>query len=128
MLTDKQEAFAKGIAEGMNQSDAYRAAYNTSRMKDKSIWDAASKLAGNTEVIQRVRELRDMSASPTIMTAQRRKEWLTEVINDPGMDINAKLKALDQLNKMDGEYIQKVQAEVHQDITINVELVDDDED
>lgn len=125
MLTAKQEEFAKGIAEGMTQADAYRSAYNTSRMTDKSIWEKASALAKDVKVTARVKELRDMAAKSTIMTAQQRKEWLTEVINDPDIDINAKLKASDQLNRMDGEYVQKVEANVVNEVTINVELVDE---
>ena len=53
-----------------------------------------------------------MAAKVTIMTAQQRKEWLTEVINNPEIDINARLKASDQLNRMDGEYTQKIEANI----------------
>lgn len=125
MLTAKQETFANGIAQGMTQSDAYRSAYNTSKMTDKSVWEKASELANDIKVAERVRELRDMAAKSTIMTAQQRKEWLTKVINDPEVDINAKLKASDQLNRMDGEYTQKIEANVVNDLTINIELSDD---
>lgn len=126
MLTAKQEEFAKKIAEGMTQADAYRCAYSTSRMTDKTVWENASRLMSDSKVLARVQELRDMAAKPTIMTAQKRKEWLTEVINDPEIDINARLKASDQLNRMDGEYIQKVEAEVKNAVSINIELVDDE--
>ena len=125
MLTAKQEMFANKIAEGCTQSDAYRAAYNTSKMTDKSIWEKASELANDIKVAERVRELRDMAAKATIMTAQQRKEWLTAVINDPNVDINAKLKASDQLNRMDGEYTQRIEANVTNDVTINIELTDE---
>lgn len=126
MLTAKQEEFAKAIAEGMNQSDAYRSAYSTNRMTDKTVWENASRLMGDSKVLARVKELRDMAAKSTIMTAQKRKEWLTEVINNPEIDINARLKASDQLNRMDGEYIQKVETEIKNAVSINIELVDDE--
>jgi hypothetical protein len=125
MLTPKQEEFAKKIAEGMTQADAYRSAYSTKRMTDKTIWENASRLMADSKVVARVKELRDMIAKPTIITAQKRKEWLTEVINDPNMDINAKLKASDQLNRMEGEYIQKVETEIKNAVNINIELSDD---
>ena len=125
MLTAKQEEFAKGIAEGMTQADAYRNAYNAKRMTDKSIIEKASELAKNVNITERVKELRDMAAKSTIMTAQRRKEWLTEVINDPEVDINARLKASDQLNRMDGEYTQKVEASVTNAVNICIELSED---
>lgn len=125
MLTAKQEEFAKGIAEGKTQADAYRSAYSTKRMTDKTIWENASRLMADTKVAARVRELRDMAAKSTIMTAQQRKEWLTEVINDPEIDINARLKASDQLNRMDGEYTQKVEASVTNAVNISIELSDE---
>lgn len=125
MLTAKQEEFAKGIAEGKTQADAYRSAYSTKRMTDKTIWENASRLMADSKVLARVRELRDMAAKSTIMTAQQRKEWLTEVINDPEIDINARLKASDQLNRMDGEYTQKVEASVTNAVNISIELSDE---
>lgn len=125
MLTAKQEEFAKAIAEGMNQSDAYRSAYSTNRMTDKTVWENASRLMSDSKVLARVKELRDMAAKSTIMTAQKRKEWLTEIINNPEIDINARLKASDQLNRMDGEYIQKVETEVKNAVNISIELSDD---
>lgn len=125
MLTANQEAFVKRIIEGMNQADAYRAAYPNNKMSDKTIWEAASRLMKNDKVLARLSELRNELAKPTIMSAQRRLEWLTEVINGE-QDINAKLKAVDIMNKMQGEYVQKVEANVTNDVTINVELVDDE--
>ena len=119
MLTAKQEEFAKAIAEGMNQSDAYRSAYSTNRMTDKTVWENASRLMGDSKVLARVKELRDMAAKSTIMTAQKRKEWLTDIINNPEIDINARLKASDQLNRMDGEYIQKVETEIKNGLMMN---------
>ena len=111
----------------MTYTDAYRSAYKTKRMTEKSINEEASRLKDNPKITARIKELRDIAAKPTIMTAQKRKEWLTQVINDESIDINARLRASDQLNKMDGEYVQKVQAEVTNEVTINIELVDDDE-
>ena len=127
-LTAKQEKFAQAIAlENMNQADAYRSAYNTERMAERTVWDKAYLLAKKDEVRARVAELRQQAMTPKVMTAQKRKERLTEIIDDPDIDINAKLKAIDLLNKMDGEYVQKVEAKVENEVTINVELVDDDE-
>lgn len=125
MLTEKQEQFVQNIIQGMNQAEAYRSAYPNQRMSDKTIWEAASRLMKNDKVVARIKELRDMSATPAIITAQKRKEWLTEVINDSNMDINARLKASDQLNRMEGEYVQKVEAEVKNAVNISIELVDE---
>lgn len=128
MLTPKQEQFAKAIAlDGMSYTDAYRSAYDTSSMSDKTVNEKASVLKSKDKIWARIKELRDECDSPKIMSAQKRKERLTEIVCDPDIDINAKLKAIDLLNKMDGEYVQKIAAEVQTETTINIELVDDDE-
>lgn len=124
MLTDKQERFAQCIAlEGMNNSEAYRECYNTDNMKDSSIWDCASKLRSNTEVAHRIEELKAQVVSPKIMTAIQRKEKLTEHANSE--DPNVSMKAIDLLNKMDGEYVQRIEADVNQDVVVVIDLVDD---
>lgn len=125
MLTPKQELFAQKIAEGMSQADAYRSAYSCKNMSDNAIYREASLLVDNPNVAQRLKEIRDINARPSIMTAQKRKEWLTGVINDPNVDINARLRASDQLNKMEGEYIQKVETELKNAVSIHIELSDD---
>jgi phage terminase small subunit len=125
MLTDQQENFARAIAlDGMNYSDAYRSAYNTTTDNPKTVWDNASQLAKHTEVAQRIAELRGETVSPRIMNAIERRAKLTELAAHE--DPNVAMKAIDLLNKMDGEYVQKVQAEVQAETTINIELVDDE--
>lgn len=125
-LTAQQEKFAQAIAlEDMNQADAYRSAYNTSKMTDKSVWEKASELARNGKVKSRIAELREKAMTPKVMDAQKRREKLTELAESD--DPNVAMKAIDLLNKMDGEYVQKIAAEVQTETTINIELVDDDE-
>ena len=125
MLTAKQEAFVQNIIQGMSQADAYRSAYDTKRMTEKTVWESASKLMANPKVATRLSELREQLANENIMSAQKRMEWLTRVIKDNSEKTENKIKALDILNKMDGEYVQKIAAEVQTETTINIELVDD---
>jgi phage terminase small subunit len=125
MLTAKQEQFVKNIIDGMNQADAYRSAYDTSRMTDKTVHEKASRLMADDKVRARLGELRDQMMTPSIMTAQERLEWLTEAIQSEDVAINDKLKAIDIMNKMQGEYVQKVQAEVTNAVNISIELSDD---
>lgn len=123
-LTAQQEKFAQAIAlEDMSQADAYRSAYNTSRMTDETIWARASELAKNSKVAVRIAELRQEAMTPKVMNAQQRREKLTELANDG--DPNVAMKAIDLLNKMDGEYVQKVEAEVKNAVNISIELSDD---
>lgn len=125
MLTEKQEKFVRSLVEGMTQADAYRSAYSTKNMSDKTIHEAASRLASDSKVSARLSELRNELTKGTIMTAQKRLEWLTALI-DGENDINAKLKAIDIMNKMQGEYTQKIEANVTNEVNINIELVDEE--
>ena len=124
MLTEKQEKFVQSIVlEGMNYSDAYRSAYNTDRMSDKTVNEKASLLAGEDKIRARMAELREKTITPKVMSAQKRKEKLTELAGSA--DPNVAMKAIDLLNKMDGEYVQKVEAEVKNAVNISIELSDD---
>ena len=123
-LTPQQEAFAQAIAlENMSQADAYRSAYDTSRMGDDTIYVKASELAKKDKIVVRVAELRQQAMTPKVMSAQKRREKLTELAESD--DPNVSMKAIDLLNKMDGEYVQKVEAEVKNAVNISIELSDD---
>jgi hypothetical protein len=125
-LTPQQEKFAQAIAlEDMNQADAYRSAYDTSKMGDDTIYVKASQLASKDKVAVRIKELRQQTMTPKVITAQKRKEWLTAVINDTENDIRVRLQASDQLNRMEGAYVQKVETEIKNAVNINIELSDD---
>ncbi len=123
MLTAKQEQFVKNIIDGMSQADAYRNAYPNQRNTDKTTHENASRLMNNPKIIARLQELRDKIANDKVMSATRRAERLTEFANDE--DPNVAMKAIDLLNKMTGEYVQKVEAEVTNAVNINIELVEE---
>jgi phage terminase small subunit len=127
MLTPKQEKFVQGIIEGMSQADAYRSAYSTKNMADKTVWENASRLMADSKVKARVQELRDKVMAPSIMTAQERLEWLTSIVKNTEESTADRLRASDQMNKMQGEYVQKVEADVKSEYTINIELTDDED-
>ena len=124
MLTPKQEKFAKCIAlEGMTYIDAYKSAYSANNMSDNAIYVEASKLKALPKISLRIKELAKEVDAPKIMSASKRKEKLTELA--ASKNPNVAMKAIDLLNKMDGEYVQKVVADVDTSYTINIELSDD---
>jgi phage terminase small subunit len=112
-------------------------------MSDKTIQENACRLAKKPAVKERIKELRDDLAKPSIMSAQQRLEYLTRVINgeqgekmvqmvdgepvevDVPTSLKNKLNAIDIMNKMQGEYVQKVEAEVSSAVNINIELVEE---
>ncbi len=144
MLTAKQEQFVKNIIDGMSQADAYRSAYDTQRMKDKTVWEKASALMKNDKVTARLQELRDQLAKPTIMSAQERLELLTRIakgeepekianivngeviIQEVPASLRTRKDAIDVMNKMTGEYTQKIEANVSYEDNLR-KLIGDDE-
>ena len=145
-LTPKQERFIQNIVSGMTQRQAYKEAYNAENMKDETIDSEASILFNNQKVSERYRELMDKLEDESIMSAKERMKWLTEVIMDiqkEGVkvktsdsefvigegtaDLSTKIRAIDILNRMSGEYVNKIEADVNTDVSINIALVDDED-
>ena len=81
-LTPKQEAFAQAIVTGVNQSDAYRAAYNVRPgTRAESVNVAASKLMADAKVTQRVAELREPVAKKAQITLESHLDDLMRLRN-----------------------------------------------
>jgi hypothetical protein len=75
-ISPPQEAFCLLIVAGHNQSDAYRKAYDCTRMKAKTINEKASRMMALGKIKARVAEL----IRPVIATAQMsREQWLEQI-------------------------------------------------
>lgn len=77
LKSKKQEAFVLSLFGGMNQSDAFRAHYSTSRMKDKTVHEKASRLA--SKVGARLEFLKSQVASDRIMTKIELAEMYSDI-------------------------------------------------
>lgn len=73
-----------------------------------------------------VKELRNQVKVSTIMSAQERMEWLTDLIKNTNEGTTDRLRAIDIINKMTGEYVTKIDADVKNEVTINIELSDEE--
>ena len=58
-LTIKQDAFARAYVETGNASEAYRRAYDSSKMKPASVNESASRLLADVKIAARLAELRE---------------------------------------------------------------------
>ena len=109
-LNARQKAFCEYyVACGNATESAIKAGYSE-KYTNKNV----SKIRQNTAVQEYIKELQEKAKTSRIMTAVERREFLTEVIKNGNEKVQDRLKALDILNKMTGEYIQKV--EVNGDI------------
>lgn len=70
-LTPKQEAFCLAYLETGNASEAYRKAYNASRMSDPVIHNKASALLAKGEIRVRLEELRQPAIDNAQVTVER---------------------------------------------------------
>lgn len=68
-LTIKQEKFCNKYLECGNASEAYRYAYDCSKMSDNSVWCNASQLLADTKVVQRLEYLKSHLAEASGITA-----------------------------------------------------------
>lgn len=79
-LTAKREAFARAIASGMTQADAYRECFSTKNMKPQTIWEEASRVAQNPEVSARIEAIKAEIAAATVeKTALTREDIIEEL-------------------------------------------------
>ena len=123
-LNNNQIIFCREyVKNGRNATKAYMVA--NPDCTEESAMASASRLLRNVKINKYIKELQDKAESKDIMTTIQKKEFLTKMIlDDPGANRNDRLKALDILNKMDGEYVEKIKAEV--DITNLVVDIEDE--
>ena len=125
-LTPKQEKFIQNIVSGMSQRQAYKEAFNPPNTSDEAIDVDACRLFNNPKINLRYQELIEELQDKAIMTAKERMKWLTDVVMDiqkekvliedievsKTADLNTKMKAIDILNKMSGEYTTKIEGDI----------------
>lgn len=126
MLTIKQEKFIQNIVNGMSQREAYKDAYDA-KYKDEVIDVRACELFKSSKVQVRYNELIKQLEDESIMSAKERMKWLSDVVNgkikhvsynsngdayENEAYISDKMKAIDILNKMDGQYVTKLEGNI----------------
>lgn len=114
-LTPKQEAFAQAIVTGVNQSDAYRAAYKVRPgTKAESVNVAASKLMSDAKVTQRVAELRESVAKKAQITLESHLDDLMRLRNMAAKEkqYSAAITAEVARGKASGVHVEKSAVEV----------------
>ena len=100
-LTSKQEAFAQAVANGARLAEAYRSAYNASRMKPNTVHRRASEVAAESTVGARIEALRMELAERNLWSRERAVRALVEVIARPDKQGDV-IAAVRELNAMHG--------------------------
>jgi hypothetical protein len=105
-LTDKQEGFARGVANGLTLKEAYVRSYDASDMKTGTIYAEASRLMDNPAVSARVRVLlADRQENTHANDAKRIRQHVFDRLMIESVDDEsppaARIKALELLGKID---------------------------
>ena len=104
-LNARQKSFCEFYVASGNATDAaIKAGY-----KEKNARFIGSENLTKANIKKYIEELQEKAKGNRIMTAIERREFLTSMIKDGAVKDTDRLKALDILNKMDGEYTQKVE-------------------
>lgn len=107
-LNTRQRKFAEYYAQCGNATEsAIKAGYST-----KYAHTNASKLLQNTTITQYIRELSDKLKDERIMCAKDRQVTLSDIARSNDEETSDRIRAIDTLNKMTGEYTLKVDANV----------------
>lgn len=107
-MTERQKRFAEYYAQcGNTVQSALAAGYSENYANAR-----AHELLVNVGVAAYIRELSERAQDERIMTAKERQALLSDIAKDGGNDPADRIRAVDTLNKMTGEYVAKIQAEV----------------
>ena len=110
-LTPKQEKFAQCVASGMNQSAAYRAAYDCDGMGQATINNNAYVLAQNNDISMRIAELQipiEIQVGFTLKGHIERMKSLSEKA-EAKEEFGHAIKAEENVAKVLGHYVNKTE-------------------
>lgn len=107
-MNERQKKFAEYYAQSGNASEsAKKAGYS-----EKFAGQNADKLLKNTNIAEYIRELTDKAKDERILTAKDRQVMLSDIARDSEQKAGDRVKAIDTLNKMTGEYVTKIEGSV----------------
>lgn len=116
-VTERQKKFAEYYAQcGNAAQSAIQAGYSKKYANTN-----ASKLLQNTTITEYIKRLTEDAQTARIMTARERQALLSDMAKNGKNSPADRMRAIDTLNKMTGEYTQKVSI----DGDVGVKIVDD---
>ena len=105
----RHEKFVQCLISGMSQRLSYRESFpKAKRWKDNTVDSRASELIKASEVLGRYKELQEEAQDAAIMTRKERMVTLSEIAKNAEKEADM-IKAIDTLNKMDGDYTSKLE-------------------
>lgn len=123
-LNERQKKFAEYYTQcGNIVQSAIKAGYS-----EKYANARAYEMLENVGVTEYIRQLTEAEQDARIMTAKERQITLSDIAKEAENAPTDRIKAIDVLNKMTGEYLIKVDADVDASIAVNIDYGDDEDD
>jgi hypothetical protein len=138
-LTPKQEKFVQGLFSGLSQRQAYKQAYNAEKMLDATIDKKACELIKESKLSGRLRELQAEDTQNSKWTREKliaefealKAKCMQEVpVLDRGGEPTGEyvfkeagaVKALENIGKLLGMYVEKVEQTGDSTMTVNFNI------
>lgn len=119
-LNERQKKFAEYYTQcGNIVQSAIKAGYS-----EKYANARAYEMLENVGVTEYIRQLTEAEQDARIMTAKERQITLSDIAKEAENAPTDRIKAIDVLNKMTGEYLIKVDADVDASIAVNIDYGD----
>lgn len=116
-VTERQKKFAEYYAQCGNAAESARkAGYSKNYAEHRT-----DEMLRKVEIADYIRELTEAAQTARIMTARERQALLSDMAKNGKNSPADRIRAIDTLNKMTGEYTQKVSI----DGDVGVKIVDD---
>ena len=116
-LTERQKRFAEYYAQcGNIVQSAVNAGYS-----EKYANSDACKILENPRVAEYIKQLTEKAQDARIMTAKERQITLSDIAKETEYEPSDRIKAIDVLNKMTGEYLVKVEADVDTELRVVID-------
>jgi len=109
-VNERQKKFAEYYAQSGNAEQAATAA----GYSEKYARGNAYKLVAKSGIADYIRELTEKAQDERIMTARERQAVLSDIARSG--DDQDRIRAIDTLNKMTGEYVTKIEGNISAEI------------
>ena len=123
-LTAKQEAFCLAYIETNNASEAYRRAYDSSKMKPESANESASRLLADVKITARLEQLRAPVRDRAQITLESHLDRLNHLslMAEQAEQYSAAIKAEESRGKVAGLYVEKIEHSGMQTIKVTADM------
>ena len=124
-LNARQLKYCRERAKGKGLADAYKDAGYGANSSRKSLTQNADTLekrsAHVAEIRAKIKELTELAEEKAILDRTQKQALLTKIALNDENDMPDRLRALDQLNRMNGEYTDNVRTQVSGDVKLTLE-------